>query len=164
MDVTEGWDFGDEPGTQYSYAYQMPFGTYSITVSSNPGCPVAADRNPYLDQNAKAYIDGADADEVAPSWFNNAYYDPDKTGNAAAHQREGQNVLFNDSHVNFESWPNCGVNNDNIWKFWTGASPDAVEKQLGTSPYNTVLTGVGGTGQEPQSEEDAFLVNERQDY
>ena len=159
MEVTEGWDFGNEPGTQYSYAYHMPFGTYLITVSSNPGCPVAADRNPYLDQNADAYIDGADAEEVAPSWFNNAYYDTDKTGNAAAHQREGQNVLFNDSHVNFEKWPNCGVNNDNIWKWWQATSPTAQQKQLcdGGEPDE-----VGDF--EPQSEEDAFLVNEDQDY
>ena len=167
MDITEGWDFGDEPGTQYSYAYHMPFGAYLITVSSSPGSPVAADRNPYLDQNADAYIDGTDAEEMEPSWdtTNNTYYDPDKTGNAAAHQREGQNVLFNDSHVNFENWPNCGVNNDNIWKFWDPDPPtQASHKQLGISPYNTVLTGVGGTGQEPKSEEDAFLVNEDQDY
>jgi len=159
MEVTEGWDFGNEPGTQYSYAYHMPFGTYLITVSSNPGCPVAADRNPYLDQNADAYIDGADAEEVAPSWFNNAYYDTDKTGNAAAHQREGQNVLFNDSHVNFESWPNCGVNNDNIWKYWYPDPPtEASHKQLslGGEPDD-----VGDF--ESLSEEDAFLVNEPQD-
>jgi len=164
MEITEGWDFGEEPGTQYSYTYYMPFGDYLITVSSNPGCPVAADRNPYLDQNAKAYIDGADAEEEAPGWdtATNAYYDPDKTGNAAAHQRDGQNVLFNDSHVNFEKWPNCGVNNDNIWKYWGSTTMTAAEKQgIGTNARPP--TGVGVANEEPQSEEDAFLVCERQD-
>jgi len=160
MEITEGWDFGEEPGTQYSYAYHMPFGTYSITISSNPGCPVAADRNPYLDQNAKAYVFNCSTGDVGacPDWVSNAYYDPDKTGNAAAHQREGQNVLFNDSHVNFEKWPNCGVENDNIWKWWQATSPTAREKQLcdGGEPDE-----VGDF--EPQSEEDAFLVNEPQD-
>jgi hypothetical protein len=164
-DITEVWDFGDEPGKHCSYAYHLPYGSHTITVSSNAGCPVAADRNPYLDENADAYIDGAAAGEDAPSWsINGVYYDPDKSGNAAAHQREGQNILFNDIHVKFEKWPNYGIDSDNIWKSWAAAAPPepGVEgKQLGTVPYSSVLTGEG-IG-EPEAEKDAYLVNERQD-
>jgi hypothetical protein len=159
MDITEGWDFGDEPGRQYSYTYHMPFGDYPIAISSNPGSPVSADRNPFLDQSGDYATNCATStEEDCPTWVDNAYYDPDKTGNAAAHQREGQNVLFNDSHVNFESTPNCGVNKDNIWKFWPTPTPTAQQRQLsdGGEP-----TGVGDD--EPLSEEDAFLVCEEQD-
>jgi prepilin-type N-terminal cleavage/methylation domain-containing protein len=162
-DITDAWDFGNEPGTCYSYAYHMPYGSHPINVSSNPSCPVAADRNPYLDQNADSYIDGEADDEYEPKWDDpkDGYNDPDKTCNAAAHQREGQNVLFNDIHVHFEKWPNCGVDNDNIWKCWTSPTePDAQGKQLGASPY-TVLTGEGDG--ESQAEKDAYLVCERQD-
>jgi prepilin-type N-terminal cleavage/methylation domain-containing protein len=162
MEITDGFDFGDEPGRQYSYAYHLPFGAHTITVSSNPSCPVAADRNPYLDLNADAYVNGCGSGSVigeCPTWRSSAYSDPDKTGNAAAHQREGQNVLFNDSHVNFESWPNCGVDNDNIYKYWPSTTPTTRQKQVDSNPP----TGVGVAGEEPQAEEDAFLVNERQD-
>ena len=35
--------------------------------------------------------------------------------NAYAHQGEGQNVLYNDGHVKFETTANVGINNDNIY-------------------------------------------------
>ncbi|RKY23704.1 MAG: hypothetical protein DRP62_05370, partial [Planctomycetota bacterium] len=164
-DITDAWDFGTEPGKHCSYSYHMPYvgqsgASFPINVSSNPSCPVAADRSPYFDQNADSYLDDANPDEDGPpTWKDGEYYDPDKTCNAAAHQREGQNVLFNDSHVSFEKWPNCGVDNDNIWRFWgTNPPDDAEDKQLsdGGQP--------GEVGDdEPMAEEDALLVCERQD-
>ena len=55
-DVTKCYDFGTVPGKYNSYSYHFPFartnGTTSpasgmpISVNSQPGCPVAADRNP----------------------------------------------------------------------------------------------------------------------
>ncbi len=48
----------------------------------------------------------------------NAYSDPSHTQNSASHQREGQNVLYNDSHVAFERAPNVGIEKDNIYKCW----------------------------------------------
>ncbi len=179
-DITDVWDFGDSdggtnliPGEYCSYSYHMPYRqtaaadapAYPITAVSNPGSPVCADRNPYLNKNAtKSYLDGVlDPDEDPPEWATTPepahYSDPDKTGNAAAHQRDGQNVLFNDQHVSFEKWPNCGISNDNIWKCWTSATLPTIQlKELGASPY-TALTDDGiGT---PQHRDDAYLVGEK---
>jgi prepilin-type processing-associated H-X9-DG protein len=65
----------------------------------------------------------------------------------------GQNVLYADGHTSFETQPNIGVDNDNIYTFWsTDKDPTEQDKQGGTVP----------TGRTPendaQSEEDSFLV------
>jgi prepilin-type processing-associated H-X9-DG protein len=41
-------------------------------------------------------------------------------GNALAHQGDGQNVLFVDSHVGFEKRAFCSVGDDNIYTSWDG--------------------------------------------
>lgn len=46
------WDFGPESKFHCSYSYHMPFSLYSLTTSSNPVTPVAADRNPWMDSPA----------------------------------------------------------------------------------------------------------------
>jgi prepilin-type N-terminal cleavage/methylation domain-containing protein len=183
-DLTDCWDFGNiddfplYPGKYNSYAYHDPYPTdtysgYALGSYSNPGCPMAADRNPYLDNNAKSYLDGA-ADEDYPSWGGGTsegettipdhYLDEDLTGNSALHQREGQNVLFNDAHVDFEKFPNVGVTKDNIWKCWEDpedppTTPEEIE--LGDSPYDAfgdcdAANGQGVSG----GERDAYLVSE----
>ena len=183
-DVTDVWDFGDGvdtyptwPGMYCSYSYHMPYdpwsGTpgYPINAVSNPASPICADRNPYLDKNSRVFLEGsacnAEQDESPPEWEDPGgniaphYADVDKTGNSASHQREGQNVLFNDQHVTFEKYPNCGIAKDNIWKMWEGDSIETPrERELVESPYCGTLnkTGKGGFG--PQAEKDAILVGE----
>ena len=108
------WDFGLEPLKHCSYTYHMPYGLYALTTSNEPGMAVAADRNPWIKSPA------ADA-KLFPGKFN-----PDggrefvNYGNAIAHQEDGQNVLFMDSHVGFEKRAFCGINDDNIYTFWGG--------------------------------------------
>ena len=180
------WDFGGRgnwPGRYNSYAYHMPFyhmavyrptepgQSYPIISSSAAGSPVMADRNPYNDKNADAYIDGRQPGEFPPSWapaddtaqppIPAHYSDPFKTGNSACHQREGQNVLFNDNSTRFERFPNVGIDSDNIWKYWnTFQNPNDDVKQVNsTKPVaqiNTVSDGKGG----PYCERDAYLVSE----
>jgi type II secretory pathway pseudopilin PulG len=179
--VTDVWDFGSNtspatklwPGQYNSYSYHDPYQNTAISRSfalgsySDPASPLMADRNPYLDKNASTYIDGhTPAEGAAPSWATTPapphYYDPDKTGNSAAH-REGQNVLFNDSHVKFENYPNVGISKDNIWKCWISTAPPttAKDRELDTVPYAALKTdGDGG----PYSEEDAYLVSETNDH
>ena len=184
-EMTAVWDFGSTatatgpyliPGQYNSYAYHSPYGisgnitAYPVSVTSNPGSPVCSDRNPYLDKNAwgstagtpTGYLDAADnaAGVVAPFWdtTNNEYKDPDRTGNCAAHQREGQNVLYNDSHVGFEKFPNVGIENDHIWKFWPNATPTPQERQLAT--VTETAQGNNGTTKS-QSAQDAYLVSEK---
>jgi len=68
-------------------------------------------------------------------------------GNAIAHQEDGQNVLFMDSHVSFEKKPFCGVNDDNIYTYWDGG-----DIRRGGYP----IPGVS----EPQDRLDSLLVHD----
>ncbi len=166
-DLTQAWDFGPtsgpaRPGKFCSYSYNMPYtwGTsesYPVSTITNPGCAIAADRNPFFDKNAQPYLkDGALAN---PTWDDtDGYQDPDKKSSCASHQRDGQNVLFNDSHVKFERFPNCGVNNDNIYNYWGTATPLPVQRELGTF-WPDIQTAYGGNWH-PYAEEDSVLVNE----
>ena len=181
-DVTDVWDFGSAnayptqppywPGHYNSYAYHCPYDntslsppvSFSLRGDSNPASPVCADRNPYWDRNATGYLNGkaclGDPKEDAPSCTAaSGYKDDQKTGNAAAHQRDGQNVLFNDTHVRFEKFPNVGIGKDNIWKCWNSTTPPAAncDRENGQKPS----CGEGKDGDmQPFSEVDAFLVSE----
>jgi prepilin-type N-terminal cleavage/methylation domain-containing protein len=176
---TDAWDFGTQAGIHNSYSYHMPFkwatgcaaGTtsFSLSTTSNPGCPLCADRNPFFDTtNAKSYVDGANPSEHPPTWTTSGtLYDPDKTLNSYAHQREGQNVLCCDMSESFQLHTNCGISMDNIWKSWHACpsnNPSDQVKQMGPSQsggYALADEGAGADG--PEKEEDAFLVNETQD-
>ncbi len=140
-DLIELWDFGPEPKEHCSYAYHMPFGLYALTTSSEPGMAVAADRNPFV-QSPMAEA------KVMPARFNpdTATRDDLKAISANQHQEEGQNVLFLDSHVNFERRPYCGINDDNIYTFWDGG-----DVRRGGVP---VLTS------EPKSRIDSMVVHD----
>jgi len=136
------WDLGPEPSKHCSYSYHMPFGQYALTTSSEPGLAVAADRNPWQ------YSPYAAAKTMpGPPPFN-----PDggreavRVGNAIAHQEDGQNVLFVDTHVGFEKRPFCGINDDNIYTFWDGG-----DIKIGSPP--TIGSG-------PQDKLDSLLVHD----
>jgi prepilin-type N-terminal cleavage/methylation domain-containing protein/prepilin-type processing-associated H-X9-DG protein len=199
-DFTKAWDFGKRPGTYNSYSYHNPFAatmppgtspeSYPVNSNSAPASPLAADRNPTLDTNVN-YIksqSGApggvkmstDAAVRTPfeRWADSAppsYTDPDFLYNSFAHQREGQNVLFNDGHVRFEKTANVGIDNDNIWQSWPSAEPltpstDAKKQRevaglfvnaglppsLGASAYNA------STNFTPRGNGDSLLINEHQ--
>jgi hypothetical protein len=184
LELTKLWDFGtpggtnccaDDPGIHYSYSYHDPFnhnwGTnagafgfnYALTASSNPAQPIAADRNPLLDFNAKEYINYP-APLRQPSWNTNttppSLQDPDKVGNAASHQRDGQQVLYVDAHVEWEKLPNCGVESDHIYKFWPVDGPTPQQRQFGDSPVPYVSTIIGSRTYGPRAYTDSFLINE----
>ncbi|MGD0596082.1 MAG: type II secretion system protein [Sedimentisphaerales bacterium] len=190
-DLTKVYDFGTLPGKHNSYAYHFPFARNQsvsvagvpISVNNKPSCPLAADRNPGLDKNASTYIvggatpggtiaSGTTADTPYTAWANNnnEYKDKDLTFNAYPHQREGQNVLYNDGHVKFETTTNVGVDNDNIYQRWgidwvdpatgTSTKPNKQNRESGgyfpkimpTTPFDTLFI--------PADVEDALLVNE----
>ena len=153
----DAWDFGPSdwtsnigPYNHCSYSYHMPYNQrFLSTASSEPGMAVAADRNPHLDWYAEKSADF--------KWDNNNK-DPvvgvkiSQLGNAAAHQREGQNVLFMDIHVDFEKLSFCGVDEDNIYTSWD----TAVVKQQGRPPMCTPGFDMG----QPIASTDSLLVNE----
>jgi prepilin-type N-terminal cleavage/methylation domain-containing protein len=154
-DITEVWDFGMQPGRYCSYSYHMPYGGYAIYVGSSPGSPIAADRNPWFDKNAKSHL--GDGDLIDPDCSQGRFSDPDDKWNAAAHQFDAQNVLYNDIHVGQEKSSNVGIESDNIWRHWPDVvDPTACQRQEGDDAPTY--------GDGPLSAEDAFLVNEDSDY
>ena len=178
-DLTDVHDFGIEahtgkvPGEYSSYSYHLPFsndnGNNPLNSSSRSGSPLAADRNPFMDENAlDLYLSttglsvvGEDED---PSWKNSEFSDPDKVRNTAAHQREGQNVLYVDAHVAFEKAPNVGIEDDNIYICWVSNYPQTTvtakeNMQLGEQS-GMPNTKKGDKKWGPYKQEDAFLVNE----
>jgi type II secretory pathway pseudopilin PulG len=178
-DVTDVWDFGSAtqnstspywPGHYNSYAYHFPYDNTKITPNlsftlrsdSSPASPVCADRNPYWDRNATAYVGGtacSGTEDPVTCATDTGYKDDYKVGNAAPHQRDGQNVLFNDTHVRFEKFPNVGIAKDNIYKYWNSTTPPTpnCEKETGQKPPCGNNTDGDGAA---YGEADAFLVSE----
>ncbi|NIP23520.1 MAG: prepilin-type N-terminal cleavage/methylation domain-containing protein [Phycisphaerae bacterium] len=155
----DAWDFGPSnwpgnvgPYNHCSYSYHMPYNQrFLSTASSEPGMAVAADRNPHLDYYAENSEDF--------KWDNNNKNSNgikySQLGNAAAHQREGQNVLFMDNHVDFEKQSWCGVDEDNIYTHWSALS-GLTDKRQGQWPLCTP----GYDMSQPSGKTDSLLVNE----
>jgi type II secretory pathway pseudopilin PulG len=180
-DFTDVWDFGSGsqfpttpyfPGLYNSYGYHCPYDntklsprlSFALRSDSNPASPACADRNPYWDRNATGYLNGkccaGDTKEDCPSCDpTSGYKDEDRTGNSACHQRDGQNVLYVDTHVRFEKYPNVGITKDNIWKVWNTTTPptNSCDRENGQQP--TCGDQKNGAFVE-FSEADAFLVSE----
>jgi len=111
---------------------------------------VAADRNPWMkppgaeaktDSDWATYCDGISKNDSTKI----------RIGNAVAHQEDGQNVLFVDSHVDFEKRPYCGVDDDNIYTRLGNTSED---RRLGNRPPRE--TGSVGC---PLDRLDSYLLN-----
>ncbi len=170
------WDFGDEPGIHYSYAYLIPFHAgayqdYGISNLMEPAMPVAATRSPWFDQNAKSYINEPDPQDKIPQWRQGTgYYDPDGVWNSAVHKREGQNVMYADAHVDFEQSTNVGIQQDCIYREWgqpepqqgDPVNPTKEERQLGVNPQESSTQNVGRYGR--SGREDCMLVQEYNQY
>src|SRR5205809_8016997 len=50
-----------------------------------------------------------------------------KLGNSNNHDKDGQNILYGDGHVSWESNPFVGVNRDNIYTAMTGSQTNQQE-------------------------------------
>jgi prepilin-type N-terminal cleavage/methylation domain-containing protein len=117
FELIDAWDFGPagESWKHCSYSYHFPFGLYALTVSSEPGFAVAADRNPFLPSPAGTARDlGLFKPDLTTGGFGGTS-DQAKQGNCNAHQLDGQNVMFLDTHVTFEKRAYCSVEDDNIY-------------------------------------------------
>lgn len=91
------YDFLGISNLSYAYQYQHDPNRQIIGTSSEPIFPVMADANPYIKGNVGTSL-----------------IVPDRTsqfrGNSNNHtNREGQNILFQDSHVSFEKGPDVGL-------------------------------------------------------
>jgi prepilin-type N-terminal cleavage/methylation domain-containing protein len=149
FELIDGWDFGPT-GESYkhcSYSYHMPFGLYALTTSSEPGLAVAADRNPFLKSPAAEAAPVAGFRPDIDPFKGTA--DQAKAGNAISHQLDGQNVMFLDSHVQFEKRSYCSIEDDNIYLI----SPDATKgSATGTAPVPPNVV--------PMNRKDSVLVHD----
>jgi prepilin-type processing-associated H-X9-DG protein len=93
--------------------------------------PIAGDMNPGVDGLLKLTLQSP-ADEM-------------RKCNSINHNQDGQNVLYGDGHVEFQSQPFCGVKRDNLYTY--GAT--------GTDHPNTGGDGIAGS---PVGPEDAVLL------
>jgi hypothetical protein len=108
-----------------SYGYQLPYGQKGRPRDGlDPRMPIMADKGPYYKSGGKGLSGSGtmrDArSQVKPptKWGEDALDRKENAWrpyNSRNHKREGQNVLYEDSHVAFEKRPIVGVNNDNIY-------------------------------------------------
>ena len=150
FELIQAWDFGPSgTATEHcSYSYHMPFGIYALTVSSEPGFAVASERNPWLKSPAG---DAGNFGLFQPDLTGYPGSSEDaKYGNCISHQSEGQNVLFLDSHVNFEKRSYCSVEDDNI--FTISRNPNTGD-ELGNQP-------TGSANDVPTNRKDTLCVHD----
>jgi prepilin-type N-terminal cleavage/methylation domain-containing protein len=159
------WDFGPgtsvneaySPANHCSYSYHNPYNRFFLcTASSEPGMAVAADRNPWLDPGVVTIEFTWDSYEKIDGISRYQY------GNAGAHQREGQNVLFMDNHVDFEKQSFCGIEEDNIYTYYDSSSGDVV--QQGIPPVCASVEDPEYGRSFPMAANDSFLLNECPPY
>jgi hypothetical protein len=155
-ELIDAWDFGgrydnrNNPSRHCSYAYHMPFDRSALTAGNDAGMAVVADRNPWMDPNRVRH--------ATQGWASFTAKSPDRAdpaaghlGNSDTHQRDGQNVLFMDNHVRFETQPTCGADHDDIYTIAPGRSDPAGERPLPPRVYDT---------NRPAHRKDSVLVQE----
>jgi len=111
----------------YSFANPYPSTAavnagYRLASNLRSDFAMASDMNPGVDQQSNVFnaVQGASNSTL-------------ETTNSDNHEREGQNVLFGDGHVDWKISPLCGIQNDNI--FTSQASTD---QSVNASPANAV--------------------------
>lgn len=98
QDTTVYYDFYSIGNVSYGYQWQHSPNRRILGTSSEPTFPVLADGNPY--------IKGGVSTSITLTNDRNS----SGRGNSANHtNREGQNVLFQDGHANFEKGPDVGL-------------------------------------------------------
>jgi prepilin-type processing-associated H-X9-DG protein len=155
-DINDLWDFGSQPHKHVSYAMHNPYGSYPA-YSKLPGTfAIVADMNPW-------FING----DILPPGENGQTpqiikLDNDsslKTGNSINHLKyhhgKGQNVVYADGHTSWETRPDVGLRNDNIYTYWrikTDEKPNELDQRVGQPP----------TGRSPENDakdkDDSFLA------
>jgi hypothetical protein len=113
--LTDAWDFGppSESSRHCSFSYHYPFSMYALTTSKDPSLAVAADRNPWFTSPAgEASPFTLFRPDLAPFYGTT---EQARAGNAVTHGRDGQNVLFLDGRVTFETRAYCALERDNIY-------------------------------------------------
>ena len=149
--LADVWDFGPSSISfqSCSFSYHQPYGLYSLTTSSDPNMAVAADRNPWFWSPAAAAASRAAFAPDLPE-YSGGTAETACAGNAIAHGNDGQNVLFLDGRVTFETRSYCGVDRDNIYLMSTSTSG-------GGAPVGNVPTVFSA---QPANRKDSLLLHD----
>jgi prepilin-type N-terminal cleavage/methylation domain-containing protein len=125
-DTTVYYDFASINSLSYGYQFQHSPNRRIIGMASEPVFPVLADGNPYIKGG------------ISPSITLPADRGGSGRGNSLNHNREGQNVLYQDSHVEFENGPDVGLSGrvlnipwsrgrDNCYSYFTSITASSVD-------------------------------------
>lgn len=150
----EKWDFGGGSNTalnwsnfngaagiqrnlSYSYANPYPDQTaassgYKLNNSLGAEFAVASDINP----GDSVSSPGGSNDNVLAVTSTSSARDM-KQGNSNNHDEDGQNVLFGDGHVDFNSNPFCGTQRDNIFAARSSGANPFLSSGVIRSPYDS---------------------------
>lgn len=127
-------NFGDVKAN-LSYGYAVPYGNASLTNNTNPEFAVAADKGPGVDagtpQNYNVYQNTSVTAPTADQ----------KLMNSPNHDRDGQNVLYIDGHVDWQDTQFCGLRHNAIYV------PDIADKAAGEMTRVWVSLGTGDPAQ-----------------
>jgi prepilin-type N-terminal cleavage/methylation domain-containing protein/prepilin-type processing-associated H-X9-DG protein len=189
QNAIQAWDFGSSTATgcgpgykgpwdYCSYSFQQPFRVTASTGSnggtpkglrasntSMPSLAMMADASPWFVRGQLATADSTNGPYllVAGDWNSDSgevNKEKVKLANSTNHGKDGQNVLYGDGHVSFETTPLCGIEKDNIYTAWTqniSDPPQPYEKGGGVKPTGpesaSYLSGMS------QNDDDSFLAN-----
>jgi prepilin-type processing-associated H-X9-DG protein len=160
-DITELWDFGDDPYMHVSYSMHNPYGEFPADGTRSAGFAVAADMSPWFkDGNiVPPGRDGQAPQLIMEYWTKKLLKSRPmhqanswNHGGGAGRGGEGQNVLFGDGHTSYEKLSDVGVKHDGIYTYWQApGEPTEAERRIGKNP-----TGRGGDN-DAKGGEDSFL-------
>jgi prepilin-type N-terminal cleavage/methylation domain-containing protein len=181
-ELRDAWDFGCGSYTNantrvtqagggmlvaqyYSYAYQQPYVPPNLPndirpvdvlgTQSDPRLAVLADRSPYLVLSPNINQPAYQFDATPPKDSST-----ERWGNSTNHENDGQNVLFNDGSVSFNTVPYCGIDGDNIYTIAPTTVTAAEPRQKGTLPG---LPRIFSNSMKLSLSDDSLLVNEGRD-
>jgi prepilin-type N-terminal cleavage/methylation domain-containing protein/prepilin-type processing-associated H-X9-DG protein len=115
----------------YSYAHSYPDSTatgsgYKLNSSIGPDFAIAADINPGTTGNGNLVTSVRTTSSAAEM----------KNGNTNNHDRDGQNVLYGDGHVEFQTNPFVGVQRDCIYTVAQSSGDLTTSATMVDSPIN----------------------------
>jgi hypothetical protein len=162
--LSDLWDFGPtiaDATRACSYSYHAPFGLYGLTTARDPNLPMAADRNPWLNspEAVGKLFPGTGTDRFQPDVA--GYGGSSATarnGNAITHQSDGQNVLFLDGRVTFETRAYCGVVSQADPSVWP--RPDNIYTVSDCPPYGSPMGTAPLCLSRPLSPDDSLLLHD----
>ena len=156
-----GWD-------NLSYAYQLPYGKRARpNTKLDVRMALSADKSAYTVAGTLRTADRGTPDQwsqvtIPAAWGSLAPQDVlRKTNddwrpyNSQNHNGEGQQILYADSHADFQRKPIAGVNNDNIY---TVAGPSAAAYGSQSNYMIGVNPTAAGDNFSPITNTDSFLV------